>query len=356
MSSDGRIRVGVIPGDCIGPEVVGVTLPLLEAAAGLDGTTIEFTHFAWGSEWYLERGEIMPADAAEQLAGFDGVLFGAVGDPRVHSGISSWGLILTLRQQLGLTVNLRPVRAWDGVPSPVRDAEGSDMVVVRENSEGEYVGIGGRVHPGRQNAAAIEVAVHTREMIESLAHYSFKLAQKRRSLVTVATKSNSLRHAFEFWDEVVAGVAESYPDVTVEYALIDSLCARVVQRPRSLDVIFGSNLFGDILSDLAAVLAGGLGMAPSANVAADGGVVGIYEPVHGSAPDIAGQGIANPVACVLSAAMLLDDCRCPAGAGALREAVATAVANPETRTADLSGTATTKECAAAIGSAMESVR
>jgi tartrate dehydrogenase/decarboxylase/D-malate dehydrogenase len=342
----------VIPGDCIGPEVVGVTLPLLEQAAALDARTIEFSHFGWGSEMYLERGEIMPADAAEQIAGFDAVLFGAVGDPRVSSGISSWGLILALRQQLGLTVNLRPVRAWDGVPSPVRDADGADLVVVRENSEGEYVGIGGRVHPDRQSATAIEVAVHTRETIESLAHYSFRLAQKRRGLVTVATKSNSLRHAFEFWDDVVAGVAQSYPDVKVEYALIDSLCARVVQRPLSLDVVLGSNLFGDILSDLAAVIGGGLGMAPSANLSISGDVVGIYEPVHGSAPDIAGRRIANPVACVLSAAMLLDDCDCAVGAAALRDAVAIAVASPTTRTVDLGGTANTDECAAAIASAL----
>jgi tartrate dehydrogenase/decarboxylase / D-malate dehydrogenase len=343
------LRVGAIPGDGIGQEVLPATLLLLQKAAALDDLTVEFTDFDWGCGRYRETGAMMPADGVEQARALDAVIFGAVGHPDVPDHITLWGLLLPLRQELRLSVNVRPIRSWPQVESVVRGAEGTDLLILRENSEGEYAGIGGRLAPGPGGELALEVAVHSRETIERIARYAFEAAERRRGKVTLATKSNSLRHGYVLWDEVVAEVATDHPEVEWESALVDALAARVIEKPLSLDVVLGSNLFGDILSDLAAVLAGGLGMAPSANVDPLRRAPGLYEPVHGSAPDIAGKGIANPSACVLSAAMLLRDNGAARGADALEAAVAAACGDAAARTGDVGGTGNTESFANAIG-------
>ena len=343
------LRIAAVPGDGVGPEVMEVTLPLLETAAAFDGRSLQVVELDWGGERYLRTGEAMPPDAASQLRAFDAVLFGAVGRPDIPAHVSVWGLILLLRQELDVFVNLRPVWSWEGVETPLRDSDDSDFLVVRENSEGEYTGMGGRSHVGTDDEVAIEVAVHTRRAIERVAHYAFQQARERRGSLALVTKSNASKYGYVLWDEVVADLHKSYRDVELEYVFVDAMAARMIQRPRSLDVLLCSNLFGDILSDLGAPIQGGLGMAPSANIRPDGGAPGIFEPVHGSAPDIAGQQIANPIACVLSAAMLLVECGCPLGASALREAVRQSLAARDPRTRDIGGTATTAEAAHAIG-------
>ncbi|MBI0293826.1 isocitrate/isopropylmalate dehydrogenase family protein [Streptomyces sp. PRKS01-29] len=347
------VRLAVIPGDGIGPEVVAATVPVLRAALEADGHRLEVTSFDWGGERFLRQGAAMPADAADLVRKTDAVLFGAVGRPDVPEHELIWGLIIGLRQRLDLAVNLRPVRAFPGVPTKVRDTDGVDLVIVRENTEGEYVGAGGMAHGGSGHDLGIEVAVHSRRAIERAAHHAFALAGRRSGHLCLVTKSNAMRYGYPLWDRVVREVGEQYPGVELETVLVDAMAARMIQAPRSLDVLLASNLFGDILSDLAAVLAGGMGMAPSANVLPGGDVPGIYEPVHGSAPDIAGKGVANPVACVLSGAMLLDDLGHTGAARRVRDAVAGALRDTGHHTADLGGNATTADVASAVLHAME---
>jgi tartrate dehydrogenase/decarboxylase / D-malate dehydrogenase len=347
------LNIAAVPGDGIGPEVVAATLPLLRSAAQHDGFELEVTELDWGGDRYLRTGEAMPADAVQVLEGYDAVLFGAVGRPDIPAHVSVWGLILALRQALDLYVNLRPVTTWDGIDGPVRDAAGTNFVVVRENSEGEYAGIGGISHAGTDEEVAIEVAVHSRRAIARVARYAFELARRRQGQLTLVTKSNASKYGYVLWDAVVAEVREDFPDVVYETAFVDAMAARMIERPHSLDVLLCSNLFGDILSDLGAPIQGGLGMAPSANLRPEHGGPGIFEPVHGSAPDIVGQGIANPCGCILSAALLLDDVGATRGARALEAAVAAAVADPSLRTPDLGGIATTGVLADAVGAVLE---
>lgn len=342
------LRVAAIPGDGVGPEVVAATLPCLEAALGTHGVKLDVLDLGWGADHYVRTGAAMPADAVDLVRGTDAVLFGAVGRPDVPDHELVWGLIIGLRQALDLAVNVRPVRSFPGVPTAVRDTDGVDLVIVRENTEGEYVGAGGRAHVGTQDETAMEVALHSRRVIERAAQHAFTLAGERRRKVSLVTKSNVMRYGYTLWDQVVREVAAGHPDVELEIVLVDAMAARMIQSPRSLDVLLAANLFGDVLSDLAAVLAGGMGMAPSANIQPGGDVPGVYEPVHGSAPDIAGQGRANPVACLLSAAMLLDDNGYEAAAQTLRDAVAAALQDPAHHTPDLGGTATTTSLADAV--------
>jgi tartrate dehydrogenase/decarboxylase/D-malate dehydrogenase len=276
------------------------------------------------------------------------VLFGAVGRPDVPDHELVWGLIIELRQRLGLAVNVRPSQFWAGVPGPLRHPEGIDMLIVRENTEGEYAGLGGRTYRRTTRELAVEVAVHSRQTIEEITRFAFERALSRRHSVCLVTKSNAMRFGYTLWDEAVAEVAAGYPGVEYEAVLVDAMAARMVERPTSLDVVLCGNLFGDVLSDLACSLTGGLGLAPSANISYDRSVPGIYEPVHGSAPTIAGQGIANPCACLLSGAMLLDDLGARAGAQAIRTAVAAALSDPRTRTPDVAGTATTSQVSAFV--------
>lgn len=347
-----RIRIAAVRGDGIGPEVIDAALPVIVEAAGREGTSIETTALDWGGDRLLRTGAAMPEDALEIVRQHDAILFGAVGHPEVDPDVSVWSLVLPLRKGLQLYANLRPVVNWKGLRTPAADGAEVDFLVVRENTEGEYSGIGGRVHEGTPEEVATEVAVHSRRAIERIARYGFRLAAERGQTLTLATKSNVARHGYGLWDEVVFGLGESeFPEVPLEKMYVDALATRMVGRPESMGVVLCSNLFGDILSDLGAPFAGGLGMAPSANVAPGQDVPGFFEPVHGSAPDIAGRGIANPLAAVLSGAMLLRENGCAGGAAALERAVADAIGDG-LRTRDLGGTATTVEAAAAVADAL----
>ena len=333
-----RLRIAAIGGDGIGPEVVSVTLPLIARAAALSGTPVEFTELDWGGDRLIATGAAMPDDAIEQVREHDALLLGAVGHPDLAPEVSVWSLVLPLRKALELYVNQRPIRAWPGVPVPVRGAEATDLVVVRENTEGEYSGIGGRVHQGTPAEIATDVAVHSRHAIERVARHAYALARDRDQTLTLVTKSNVSRHGYALWDEIVEEIgASEFPAVPREKGFVDAMVARLIERPTSLGVLLCSNLFGDILSDGAAPLAGGLGMAPSANISPGSDAPGMFEPVHGSAPDIAGRGIANPIACILSGAMLLRDVGLGEAAAALEDAVAAAVAAPDGRTPDIGG-------------------
>jgi tartrate dehydrogenase/decarboxylase/D-malate dehydrogenase len=345
------VRIACIAGDGVGPEVVDATVPVLTAAAAAAGTVLEFIDLDWGGERHLRHGQPMPDDAVGVVRTCAGVLFGSVGRPDVPDHVLVRGLIIALRQELDLAVNLRPVRSWDGVPTVLRDGSGIDLVIVRENTEGEYVGVGGRVRRGIGGQLGLEVAVHSEAVIERLARYAFDLARSRRGRLSLVTKSNAMAYGYTLWDEVVAGVAGDYPDITCEHVLVDAMAARMVQKPQSLDVLLCSNLFGDVLSDLAAALVGGMGMAPSANVL-PGASPGLFEPVHGSAPDIAGCGVANPVACLLSGALLLDHVGLAPAGNAVRTAVAVALRDRATHTPDLGGTGTTQGLSKSVLSAL----
>jgi tartrate dehydrogenase/decarboxylase/D-malate dehydrogenase len=343
----------VIPGDGVGPEVVDATLPVLHAAAGQACAALDVLELDWGGEHYLRTGAAMPPDAVEQLRGVPAVLFGAVGRPDIPDHELIWGLIIGLRQALDLAVNVRPVQSWDGVSTVLREPAGVDLVIVRENTEGEYAGIGGRAHAGTAAELGVEVAVHSRPAILRAARYAFGLARSRRGKVSLVSKANALRYGYTLWDSVVAEVAADNPDIECEVVLVDAMAVRLIERPRDLDVLLCSNLFGDILSDLAAVLGGGMGMAPSANLLPGGTVPALFEPVHGSAPDIAGRGVANPVACLLSGAMLLDHVGLPTAGKLVRDAVATALRDSSVHTPDLGGAATTAKLAAAVLAAVQ---
>ena len=293
-------RVAVIAGDGAGPEVIAEARKAIDAL-GLD---LEWNELPWGTDHFHEHGTMMPADALDVARAHDAILLGAVGHPSVPDHITLWGLLLPLRQGLDLYANLRPARLLDGIPSLLEGRPQVDMLFVRENTEGEYAGVGGRAHQGLELEVGIETSVFTRAGVRRVVEHAFGLAESRRGVLTSATKSNASRYGYVLWDEVVEEVHASHPDVKVERVLVDALAARMVSHPSSLDVVVASNLFGDILTDLAAVLQGGMGMAASASVGADR--VAMFEPVHGSAPDIAGQGIANPLGAIWSAALLLD--------------------------------------------------
>jgi tartrate dehydrogenase/decarboxylase/D-malate dehydrogenase len=297
-------RVGLLAGDGIGPEVIAVAKRVVDA---LD-VRVEWEALPWGSRFWHRHGSMMPDDWAGVMAGKDALLVGAIGDPSVPDHVSVWGTLLTIRQELDLWANVRPVRLLDGVASPLtgREPRDVDMLFIRENTEGEYAGVGGRVHRGLPHELAMETSVFSTAVIERLMRYGFSQARGRRGVLTSATKSNASRYGYVLWDEVAATVASDFTDVRYERVHVDALAARMVSNPSSLDVVVASNLFGDILTDLGAAIQGGMGMAASANVKPGGKTVGLFEPVHGSAPDIAGKGIANPLGCVWSAALMLE--------------------------------------------------
>ena len=339
------MRVALLPGDGVGPEVTAEARKVVDAT----GVAIDWTELAWGSAWWHEHGEMMPADGIVALRDHDAVLMGAIGDPSVPDPVSLWGFVLRMRQELDLYVNLRPARLLEGIPCPLagRGPADVDMLFVRENTEGEYAGTGGRVHKGLDHEAAIEVSVFTRCGTERVVRYAFDRANERRRLLTSATKSNASRYGYVFWDEVVEQVGAEYPDVRFERVLVDALCTRMVRDPGSLDVVVASNLFGDILTDLAAALQGGLGMAASANVAPGREALGVFEPVHGSAPDIAGRGIANPCGAIWSASLMLEHLGEVGAARRLMEALET-TCREGLRTRDVGGDSTTVEVGDAI--------
>jgi tartrate dehydrogenase/decarboxylase / D-malate dehydrogenase len=336
-------RIAVIPGDGAGPEVI------VEARNAVDalGLELEWNELPWGSAYFHEVGTMMPADALEVVRGHDAVLLGAVGDPSVPDHVTLWGLLLPLRQGLDLWANLRPARLLDGVPSPLAGSPAVDMLFVRENTEGEYSGVGGRAHTGHPHEVGIETAVFTREGVRRVVGHAFELAESRRGVLTSATKSNASRYGYVLWDEIVEELAAEHPDVTVERVLVDALAARMIRNPLSLDVVVASNLFGDVLTDIAAELQGGMGMAASASIAPGSDTPGIFEPVHGSAPDIAGKGIANPLGAIWSASLMLEHLGERDGAARLMTAVES-VCRDGIRTRDLGGQASTTEVGAAV--------
>ncbi|HEY8489318.1 MAG TPA: isocitrate/isopropylmalate dehydrogenase family protein [Thermaerobacter sp.] len=346
------IRLAVIPGDGVGPEVIAPALAVLEAL-GAAGRRLEAVTFPWGSAHYLGTGRVAPADFLATLQAFDAVLLGAMGDPRVPDPLTV-GLVLQIRKAFDLYVNLRPVRRWPGAPSPLARAAEVDILFVRENTEGEYAGAGGRLYAGQPEEVALQTAVFTRRGIERIAVFAFEQARRRRRRLTSVSKGNALPHVFGLWDEVVWEVGRRYPDVELETVLVDAMAYHLVRQPERFDVVVASNLFGDILTDLGAALQGGLGLAASANISPSGPYPGMFEPVHGSAPDIAGRGIANPLGAIGSVALMLDhlDARglLPGGrhlAGVLEAAMADVVREGP-RTPDLGGTATTAQVGEAV--------
>ena len=340
--------IAVIPGDGIGQEVMPAALRVLEVLGGRHDIAFAFTELDWGCERQVREGRLMPEDGLDQLLERDAILLGAVGDPRVPDHLSLWGLLIPIRRTFDQYVNLRPVRIFPGVRSPLADPQGLDIVVVRENVEGEYSEAGGRAYRGHAQEMAIQESLFTRRGITRIADYAFALAEGRGRGLTSATKSNGIVHTLPFWDEVVREVAGRHPGVPMTEEHIDALCAKIVMRPGSFDVIVGSNLFGDILSDLAAGAAGSIGIAPSANLNPEREFPSMFEPVHGSAPDIAGQGIANPIGMIWSAQMMLEHLDHPGAAAQLMGAIEASLADSSTRTRDLGGRADTTTAVQAV--------
>jgi tartrate dehydrogenase/decarboxylase/D-malate dehydrogenase len=352
-------HIAVIPADGIGREVIPEALATLDAAAERDGGFRgRYETFDWGSERYLRASGMMPADGLATLehGGFDAILLGPVGDPRVPDHVTLWGLLLPLRQGFDQYVNLRPMRLLPGVPSPLagKGPAEIDMLCVRENTEGEYAGVGGRLGRGTPDEVAIQSIVFTRKGTERIIRYAFDYARARgRKKVTSATKSNSMQHNMVFWDDVFCAVAAEYSDIQQDQQLIDSLTARMVNRPESLDVIVASNLFGDILTDLGAAISGSLGLAPSANLNPERRYPSLFQAVHGSAPDIAGKDIANPIGEIWSVAMLLDFVGESDSARRIEQAIGAVLREGRVRTGDLGGRADTREMGEAIRAALE---
>jgi tartrate dehydrogenase/decarboxylase / D-malate dehydrogenase len=341
-------RIAVIPGDGIGTEVIPPALKALDTLARRRGFSFAYDEFDWSCARYQATGAMMPADGLARIAGHDAILLGAVGWPGVPDHVSLWGLLIPIRRQFRQYINLRPIKVLPGLPGPLRDTSTVDFVVVRENVEGEYSEIGGRFNSGFPEEMAVQQAVFTRAGITRVADYAFELARARGGRLTSATKSNGIVHTMPFWDEVVRERAAGFPDVAWRQEHIDALAAKLVLRPGDFDVIVASNLFGDILSDLAAAIAGSIGVAPAANLNPEREFPSMFEPVHGSAPDIAGKGIANPLGTLWSAAMMLDHLGQPESSADLMHAIETVLAHGTARTPDLGGTASTTDFADAV--------
>jgi len=345
-------RIAAIPGDGIGKEVIAAGLEVLAALERRDGRfSLAVEHFPWGSDHYRAHGKLMPEDGVATLRRFDAIFFGAVGDPGIPDHVTLWGLRLPICQGLDQYANVRPTRLLPGVRGPLRAAgpEDLDWVIVRENSEGEYAGNGGRVHRGLPEEVATETAVFTRAGVERIMRFAFGLAQKRtRKKLTVVTKSNAQRHGMVMWDEIAAEVARGFPDVAWDKELVDAMTTRMVLKPRTIDVVVATNLHADILSDLAAALAGSLGIAPTANLNPERRFPSMFEPIHGSAFDIMGKGIANPVATFWTASMMLEHLGERDAAVRLMRAVERVTADPALHTPDLGGGATTRAVTDAV--------
>jgi tartrate dehydrogenase/decarboxylase/D-malate dehydrogenase len=344
-------KIAVIAGDGIGKEVIPAGLAALEKATRGANLSLEITDLPWGCDYYVSHGKMMDEDGFERLATFDAIYLGAIGSPRVPDHIAVWDLLLPLRQRFQQYVNLRPMRLLPGLVSPLanRTAADIDMVCVRENSEGEYAGLGGRVHVGTPHEVAEQTGLFTRKGIERILRYGFEVASKRpRKLLASATKSNALRHAMVLWDEVADAVRKEYPAVEFRKYHVDAIAARMVTHPATLDVIVASNLFGDILTDIGSAISGSLGIAPGANINPERDYPSMFEPIHGSAPDIAGKGIANPIGAVWAGAMMLDHLGHRDLHDRILAAVERVVASGKNRTPDLGGQAMTKQVADAI--------
>ena len=348
-------KIAVLPGDGIGKEVVPEGIRVLESVGNRFDIQFKWETFPWGCEFYSQTGRMMPEDGIDQLRDSDAIFLGAVGFPGVPDHISLWGLLIPIRRQLQQYVNLRPVRMLKGMVSPLqgRGPADIDFLIVRENNEGEYSEIGGRLYSGTDQEMAVQETVFTKKGVDRVLRYAFELASTRKAKhVTSATKSNGIIHTMPFWDERFAAIASEYPDVLADQYHIDILTAHFVLHPDWFDVVVGSNLFGDILSDLGPAIAGTIGIAPSANLNPTREYPSMFEPVHGSAPDIAGKGIANPIAQIWSGSLMLDHLGHPEAAAAVEQAIETVLENTSLRTPDMGGTATTVELGAAIAEAI----
>ena len=348
-------RIAVIPGDGIGKEVVPEGIRVLEAAGKRFDIAFEWDRLDWSCETYRQTGRMMPADGLARIARHDAIFLGAVGFPGVPDHISLWGLLIPIRRQFRQYVNLRPVRLLKGVSSPLAGVAPGDVDfwIVRENNEGEYSEIGGRLYAGTEDELAVQESLFTRRGVDRILKYAFELAKSRaKRHLTSATKSNGIIHTMPFWDERFAAMAMAYPNVRVDQFHIDILTAHFVRQPQRFDVVVGSNLFGDILSDLGPAVAGTIGIAPSANLNPEREFPSMFEPVHGSAPDIAGQGIANPIGQIWSGAMMLRHLGHEAAAAAVEAAFAMVLAESDLRTPDMGGKATTEEMGRAIAAAL----
>jgi tartrate dehydrogenase/decarboxylase/D-malate dehydrogenase len=344
-------KIAVIAGDGIGREVIPAGIAALEAATRGSGVTFAFADVPWGCDYYLKHHRMMDDDGFDRLTAFDAIYLGAIGDPRVADHIAVWDLLLPLRQRFQQYVNLRPMRLLPGLVSPLanRGPADIDMVCVRENTEGEYAGLGGRIHVGTPHEAAEQSGLFTRHGIERVLRYGFELASKRpRKVLASATKSNALRHSMVFWDEVAETVHKDYPSVEYRKYHVDAIAARMVTHPATLDVIVASNLFGDILTDIGSAISGSLGIAPGANINPERQYPSMFEPIHGSAPDIAGKGIANPIGAIWAGAMMADHLGRRDVHDRILGAVERVVASGSNRTPDLGGRATTKQLADAV--------
>lgn len=350
-------RIAVLPGDGIGPEVVNETINVLELLKKLDSTLhMEFEIFQWNSEYYLQHGEIMPENGLETLKKYDAILFGAIGDQRVPDEVTIWKLIMPIRKQFNQYINFRPVKLLQGVASPLADGGDIDFVIIRENAEGEYSNSGGRLYPGFEQEIAVQNTIFTRGGTAKAARFAFEYAEKhRKKSVASATKSNAIIHSMKLWDEVVQEVSQEFPAIKLDSYYIDALAAFFVSRPKDFEVVVASNLFGDILSDLGSAVVGGLGLSPSANLNPEGDFPSMFEPVHGSAPDIAGKGIANPIAQIWSAALMLEHLGRADLADVIVDAIERVLLEKEVRTPDLGGTSTTSEMGTAICEALQQI-
>ncbi len=351
-------RIAAIPGDGIGTEVVAAGIEVLKVCAERDrGFAFTFDHFDWGGDYYKKHGRMMPENGRDLIKTHDAILFGSAGHPEIPDHITLWGLRLAICQPFDQYANVRPTRILPGITSPLRNVRGPelDWVIVRENSEGEYAGVGGRVHQGLPLEVATDVSILTRAGVERIMRFAFKLAQSRpRKLLTVVTKSNAQRHAMVMWDEIAKEIAGEFKDVTWDKMLVDAMTMRMVMKPETLDTVVATNLHADVLSDLAAALAGSLGIAPTANLNPERMFPSMFEPIHGSAFDIIGKGIANPIGTFWSGVMMLEHLGEKAAATRLMRAIERVTANPSLHTPDLGGKARTDDvtkavCAALIG-------
>jgi tartrate dehydrogenase/decarboxylase/D-malate dehydrogenase len=347
-------KIAVIPGDGIGKEVVPEGIRVLEVAGKRFGFQLLWHNFDWSCETYLKTGRMMPEDGIAQLRPFDAIFLGAVGHPTVPDHVSLWGLLIPIRRDFRQYVNLRPVRLFEGIDSPLKRWKPGeiDFCVVRENNEGEYSKIGGRLYEGTEDEMAIQQTVFTRRGVFRVLRFAFELARRSKKHLTSATKSNGIIHTMPFWDECFREIGKEYPDVRTDQFHIDILTAHFVRHPDWFDVVVGSNLFGDILSDLGPAVVGSIGIAPSGNLNPEREFPSMFEPVHGSAPDIAGKGIANPIGQIWSGAMMLRHLGAPEAADAIESAIAEVLASSKARTPDVGGNATTKDVGEVIASAV----
>jgi tartrate dehydrogenase/decarboxylase/D-malate dehydrogenase len=349
-------RIAVVPGDGIGPEVIDAGVEVLESLANREPSlTFDFQRFDWGTNYYKRTGLMMPEDGRDQLRRFDAIYFGAVGAPDVPDHITLWGLRLAICQSFDQYANVRPARLLPGISGPLRNCppENLDWIIVRENSEGEYAGAGGRVHRGLPEEVGMDVSVFTRTGVKRIMRFAFELARSRpRKLLTMVTKSNAQRHGMVMWDDIFTEVKPEFPDVTTDKMLVDAMTTRMVLKPETIDVVVATNLHADVLSDLAAALSGSMGIAPTANLNPEGAFPSMFEPIHGSAFDISGKDIANPIGAFWTAAMMLDSRGEAAAATRLMSAIERVTGEAKVVPPDLGGNATTRQVTDAVLSAI----